>query len=253
MKNNYQFTYIIGYRHQNERFFNLKKVINWVLSFKNVELIIVEQDNKPKLNDYSLNGFKYIFTKSELPYNRSWAFNVGLKYASTDFIVCGDSDLVMELKDFVNSMKLLSKFDCVSPYSSVLDLTNEESNMEFNELSKIKRAGRGEKDNQKINLTGGIVFFRKNSLDKIGGWCEDFIGWGGEDDFQTLKVKKFLTWFECDGRCYHFYHQRIPPDHKYYKRTLELLNKFYKMDDQTLQRYIINSYNKIGLKNKYSY
>ena len=72
----YVFTFIIAYRHKLDRLTNLRRVIDWALGFQGVELIIVEQDKSPKLPAYTLKGFKYIFTKSDLPFNKSWAFNV---------------------------------------------------------------------------------------------------------------------------------------------------------------------------------
>ena len=34
------------------------------------------------------------------------------------------------------------------------------------------------------------------NLYEVNGFNEDFIGWGGEDDYQTMKVKHFLKWTE---------------------------------------------------------
>ena len=252
MNNNYTFTYIIGYRHKLERLNNLKRVLDWLNGFQGVEIILVEQDKSPKLPAYSLKGFKYIFTKSDMPYNRSWAFNVGLKYSTTNIIALGDSDLIMDPQEFINSVKLLEQYECVSPYNTVLDLTQQESNFHLEQLKSINRPGRGQTDNQKINLTGGIVLYRKDSFMKLGGFCEDFIGWGGEDDYQTFKTKMFLTWTEAPNRCYHLYHDKVKPDMIYYQRNLQLLNTLIKMNQQETQRYINNSFSKTGLKNKYA-
>ena len=250
--NGYVFTYVIGYRHKIERLINLRKVLEWLSGFKGIEIIIVEQDSKPKLPAYSIKGIKYIFTKSDLPYNRSWAFNVGLKNSTTNIVGFGDSDLIMNPESFINSIKLLERYDCVSPYSKVIDLNPQENNLPLNQLYSINRPGRGETDNQKINLTGGIVFYKKESILKIAGWEEQFLGWGGEDDFQTFKTKKLLSNFEYGEKVFHLYHQKVNPEMTYYQRNLHLLNKLVNMKDDELIRYINNSMPKIGLKNKYS-
>lgn len=252
MTSPYIFTYIIGYRHKIERLGNLKKVIEWLSGFKGIEIIIVEQDKTQKLPAFSLKGFKYIFTKSDLPYNRSWAFNVGLKHATTQVIGFGDSDLVMDPQKFIESIKLLEQYECVSPYSSVIDLEPQESNLPLQSLSQITRPGRGETDVQKINLTGGIILYRKESIQRIGGWDEQFLGWGGEDDFQTMKTKMFLKWIENQGKCYHLYHDKVKPDMMYYQRNLQLLNKLVNLKQDEVKKYITNSLTKIGLKNKYA-
>ena len=67
MESPYLFSYIIGYRHSQERLLNLRRVLDWLRGFCGVEVIIVEQDREPILSTFTLFGFKYIFTKSEHP------------------------------------------------------------------------------------------------------------------------------------------------------------------------------------------
>lgn len=250
MKSPYIFTYIIGYRHKADRLSNLRKTLDWINSFSNAEVILVEQDKHSKIRDLNLKC-KHVFIKSEMPYNRSWAFNVGLKYSQSNIIVFGDSDLVMRPDDFIRGVNALNEYEMISPYNSVIDLTPEESNLNFNNIIQIDRPGRGETDNQKINISGGIAMFRKDAIERIAGWNESFIGWGGEDDFQTIKVKNLLTWNELGAKCYHFWHQREQPDMTYYQRTLQLLNQAQKLTKEDLISHINNTSKKIGIKNLY--
>ena len=39
--NTHSFTYIIGYRHSPDRFHNLKKVLDWISGFANVDVILI--------------------------------------------------------------------------------------------------------------------------------------------------------------------------------------------------------------------
>lgn len=252
MESPYLFTYIIGYRHSKERIINLRRVLSWLCSFRGIEIIIVEQDRSPKLPTFSIHGYKYIFIESNMPYNRSWSFNVGLKSSTSEVIVFGDSDLVMDSSEFVKSLNMINQYECVSPYSSVLDLDPSESMLSMNNMTKISRHGRGETDNQKINLCGGIVIYRKISINKIGGWCERFIGWGGEDNYQEFKTKKLLSWSESKSKCYHLWHPRTPPDQNLYKKTMETLNKLMSMSTDDTIKIIRSDYRKIGYRNKYT-
>ena len=186
-----------------------------------------------------------------MPFNKSWGFNVGSKYANSNVIIFGDSDLIMDPDKFIESIKLINEYEMVSPYNSVVDLTQQESNLQLREMLKVDRPGRGETDIQKVPMCGGICIFRKDAINKIGGWSEDFIGWGGEDDFQEVKVKNFLTWAEVPGRCYHLYHDRPAPDMKWYQRNLQLLQKLGSLSKEELQKVINNSLQKIGMRNKY--
>lgn len=246
-------TYVIGYRHSMDRIMNLKKVLEWVSAFSNIDIIIVEQDAVPKISHLNLPG-RYIFAKNPGPYNRAWGFNIALKYNMNPIIAFGDSDLIMRPEEFVESVNQLRDYDVVSPYSSVLDLTSEENNFSFNQLLSIKRAGRGETDNQKINLCGGLVIFRSEAIMKIGGWGENyFVGWGGEDDFQSFKVKKLgLKAKEMKARCFHFNHKKQEIDQAAYAKMLMTLNQLMQLDEEKLQSHVNSTIQKIGMRNKYS-
>lgn len=250
-KSPYLFTFIVAYRHRTDRIFNLKRVLDWILGFNGVEVIIVEQDDAPRLHAFTLRGFKHIFVKSDLPFNKANAFNVGLKAASSDVVVFGDSDLIMNPTAFIDSLKKLEEFEAVSPYNRVIDLEQNEVNMSIEQMMMIPRSGRGEFDHQKVPLCGGIIMFRKEAIHRIGGWCEDFIGWGGEDDFQSIKTKRFLRWSELDSKVFHLWHHRGSPDMKWYQRNLQLLQKLSELSEHDLMKHIQNSISKIGFKNKF--
>lgn len=250
MNSNYSFSYIIAYRHNAERLQNLRRVLDWVNGFHGVEVIVVEQDKHSKISHLNLKA-KLIFTKSNMPFNKSLAFNVGLKYSTSEIIVFGDSDLIMEPNDFINGLKSLSEFEMCNPYHTVIDLTHQESNMQLGDMIRIDRPGRGETDIQKVPLCGGICIFRRESIMRLGGWNEDFIGWGGEDDFQSLKVKNFLNWTELKAKCFHLFHNRVQPDIKWYQRNLQLLNQSTQLSKEQLQKVIHNQMPKMGMKNKY--
>lgn len=252
MNINYAFTYIIGYRHIPDRLNNLRRTLDWVNAFTNVQVLLIEQDKHSKLEGINL-PCRHIFVKNNKPYNRSWAFNVGLKYVKSNLVVFGDSDIIMDPNDFIAALKETSEYDMVSPYSSVLDLNPEESKMSLREIVKITRPGRGETDNQKINIAGGISIFRKDAINKVGGWPEEFVGWGGEDDFQAIKIKKLLKWKEMSAKCYHLYHAKSPIHNDYYANNLNLLQKFNQMKLEELNNYILNVNSRIGSSNKYEF
>lgn len=249
-KSPYLFTYIIGYRNHPDRINNLKRVIDWLSRFNGIEIILVEQDSSAKLSSQDLRG-KYVFTKSSLPYNRSWAFNVGLRYATTDRIFFGDSDLIMNPSDIINSIRELDKVDVVNPYSRVIDTTPQELGLDNDTLFKLNRTGRGEADHQKINFSGGIVLFKKEAIVKIGGFPEEFIGWGGEDNAVTNKIERFLTTKQMESNCIHLYHPQAQPDMTYYSNNLQLLDKIINMNNDQMMYYINTVSSKIGSANKY--
>jgi glycosyltransferase involved in cell wall biosynthesis len=250
--NSHLFTFIIAYKHRNDRIHNLKRVLDWVSGFGGVEIIIVEQDKSPKLPSFTLKGIKHIFTKSTMPFNKAWAFNVGLQHSTTKTIVFGDCDLIMDPNKMIEALRQLDNYECVSPYSRVIDLNPNEVSMTLEQMAQINRPGRGETDIQKICLAGGIIMYRKDAIAKIGGWCEDFIGWGGEDDYQSHKSKMFLNCYEQMGTtCYHLWHERGAPDPVPYQRNLELLNRLVTLPLEELKRYNDSLSQKMGMINRY--
>jgi glycosyltransferase involved in cell wall biosynthesis len=249
MNQTHSFTFIIGYRHKADRMNNLRRTLDWINGFSGVQIILVEQDKHSKISNLNLKC-EHIFIKSNMPYNRSWAFNVGIKYSKSNIIIFSDSDLIMNPNDLIEGIKALQNYEMVSPYNSVLDLTQQESNLGLEQLLNINRPGRGENDNQKINISGGLSMFRKDAITRIGGWNENFWCWGGEDDYQTIKVKHLLTWTELKAKCYHLWHNREQPDMNLYQRNLQILKKSHELSKEEIIKEVKSQMQKIGMKNK---
>lgn len=250
-------SYIIPYKHNIERFLNLNRVLDWLYSIPlDMEVIIVEQldiESKFKLSDV-LNKCRIISVESNSDvFNKSWLMNIGIRNTDSNVLIFGDCDMILSVNNFIESVRLISSNHVVSPYNRVIDLDEKESILTFNDIFKINRVGRGEQDNQKINLCGGITIFRRDALMNIGGWCEDFEGWGCEDDFQTFKVNLFkLIHTECVSNSYHLYHKRSVVDMNLYSKNLNLYNKYLQVDLSTHKRMINNSLKSMGSMNKKS-
>ena len=141
MKQPYTFTYIIGYRHKPDRINNLKRVLEWINGFQGSEVILIEQDRHSKISHLNLKA-KHIFLKTNMPYNKSWAFNVALKRSLSNVIVFADSDLIMDPNAFIEGLKKLQEFEMVNPYNSVVDLDHRESSHQLADMIKINRPDR---------------------------------------------------------------------------------------------------------------
>ena len=250
MNNSYSFTYIIGYRHKQDRLQNLRRVIDWINGFQGVDLIVVEQDTHSKISHLNLKC-RHLFLKSNKPYNKSWSFNYATKMSKSNLIVFADSDLIMNPTNFIDGLKLLDQYEMVNPYNSVIDLTQQESSASLEQMIQINRPGRGETDHQKVPICGGICMFRKDSINKIGGWNENFIGWGAEDDFVSIKVQNYLNWKQIENKCYHLFHQRESPNMNEYQRNLNLLQQLSQLNRDDLWKLSHKEVPKNGMKNKY--
>ena len=250
MNNGHSFTYIIGYRHKPDRLQNLRRVLDWINGFQGVDVIVVEQDTHSKISHLSLRC-RHLLLKSDKPYNKSWSFNYATKMAKSDIIVFADSDLIMHPNQLIDALKQIETHDMVNPYKSVVDLDPNEANLQLEQIIQINRPGRGETDHQKVPICGGICIFRRESIIKIAGWNENFVGWGAEDDFVSLKVQQFLNWKQMEHKCYHLFHNREQPNMTEYQKNLNLLQQLTKLEKEEIWKISHKDVTKNGLKNKY--
>ena len=250
MNNGHSFTYIIGYRHKPDRLQNLRRVLDWINGFAGADVILVEQDTHSKISHLNLRC-RHLFLKSDKPYNKSWSFNYATKMAKTNIIVFADSDLIMNPNHLIESLKQIETYEMVNPYKSVIDLDTNETGLQLEQVLQINRPGRGETDHQKVPICGGICIFRRESIIKIAGWNENFVGWGAEDDFVSLKVQQFLNWKQMEHKCYHLFHNREQPNMTEYQKNLNLLQQLTKLEKEEIWKISHKDVTKNGLKNKY--
>lgn len=238
--NTHSFTYIIGYRHSPDRLNNLRRVLDWINGFANVEVILVEQDKHSKISHLSLKC-KHIFIKTDKEYNKSWGYNVGLKSSNTNIVIFGDADTIMDPNKLIEAIQLLDKYEMVSSHNSIIDLFPNEGNTQYDDILKIIRPGRT------TSLCSGISVFRKAAIQKIGGWNESFIGLGGADEFLSHKVKNFLTSNVLPINAYHFFHNKIDSN----PINEKILQQMVGISKEDLVRSINMSSQKTGMRNFY--
>jgi len=184
-------TYIVPHRNVDEyREKNLNVVLDWIRLLKyDKEIIVVEQDDKPKLN--LPEDVNHIFIKNAGMFTKAWAMNVGIKAATNELIVMCDSDCFFSVEDmnlFLEEM-IKGNYKVGSPnHYNFTRLKKEETEkvhkniLTFNEPRKDKALGAG--------LTGGCFAATKEALFHIKLWDEDFVGWGGEDSAMGSKFTK---------------------------------------------------------------
>lgn len=203
-------SYVIAYRESSlDRLRNLELVLKWISSYEeDLDVIVVEQDYEPKLQ---LTGkFRFpvhtIFVRNNGLFNKSWAFNVGVKFCKSDIIFFGDGDLLVNKSSFKSAVKLLKnkKYQVVRPFMSCLDL--DQATTESLNTEQLTFKGRPTREG--LSICGGLTGFIKEALDQIRGWDERFEGWGGEDDYQSAKVKAWLKYCSLNGMALHLHHER---------------------------------------------
>jgi glycosyltransferase involved in cell wall biosynthesis len=244
------FSYIIPFKFTVDRFRTLTRVLDNIKNLE-CEIIIIEQGIESLLPKQKVDlEYKYIFLHNPLPFNKSWALNVAWKEAKFDNIVFGDADNLIDCNYIVKALEELSEWEMISPHMRLVDLDVLESQMDNDQIFKIDRPGRGETDHQKMTLCGAMTIFKKSSLEKIGGWPEEFIGWGAEDDAMSIKVQHFLKWKALENNCYHLHHDRVNPDMQFYYRNLHIYNNYINAPKENIWTYIEKVRPFIGDKNR---
>jgi predicted glycosyltransferase involved in capsule biosynthesis len=231
------YSYVIGHRGTNSyRVDNLIKTIDWVSQFP-VNIVIVEQDDCPKIEDVLRNKkVKYIFAKNKSLYNRSWAFNVAHRIQKYDYMICADNDMMLSTDSFNKFLNACNNYDAVSPFKNLYDLTEDESRSFNPDTFKLDdRGARGW-----MNFTSGICGISRKAMENVGGWDERFEGWGGEDDAMTKQILDNTPKnIQLDNNCFHFFHPRSISDgaahHEKYGSNLSILEEhksgMYKLKD----------------------
>lgn len=217
---------IVAYR---KRSLDLKNLLEWfkLTSQLNeeIELIIIESDStsSEKEIDFFCKNIKYYYVYSEKDsiFNKSSLLNLGLKYAKGIFITPFDVDLIPVDLSFNLHLKLsLEAKSClVSGYRLNLKnkiIVNPKNIWEYFLNSEVPSDDTDSyflKRQLIDKLPWGVIpFFSTDRLKEIGGWDEEFKGWGGEDqDVIVRYLKSDLHLIRCPELCYlHMPHDKSP-------------------------------------------
>lgn len=223
-------TYIIGHRG-SQRLPHLLATLEGIAGQNDaaIECIVVEQDIEATLAGRLPDWVKHIHTPPptvDMPYCRSWAFNVGAKAASADVLVLHDNDMVIPA-DYSKEIlaKVKNGFEVVNLKRFIFYLTEKHSAAMFeNAYSLDAHAPESIMQNSE---GGGSIAITKKAYQTIGGFDESFIGWGGEDNEFWERAQTLPLWPYAYLPLVHLWHAAQPGKAQ--------------SDNQTLKHYRIRS------------
>ena len=82
-----------------------------------------------------------------------------------------------------------------------------------------------------------MMLLQTDAYYQIGGWPEDLVGWGGEDDIISHKISKLLTNKSFPHSVYHLPHYRSVydwSDHPEFQNNCEKMNRILRLSDSDL-------------------
>ncbi len=196
-----QVTFIIGHRG-NKRLPHLLATLESIAGQRDapVECLVVEQDEQSRIAGQLPEWVRYLHTPppaADMPYCRSWAFNIGARHASTGVLVLHDNDILVP-DDYAS--RLLERvghgYDVVNLKRFIFYLSEPHT-------KAVLSGTAGLTTTPPLSIVqnlegGGSIAITRLAYDQIGGMDESFIGWGGEDNefwdrAQTLKIWRYAS------------------------------------------------------------
>lgn len=156
-------------------------------------------------------GADYVFSRDDGAFNKSRTINLGCSLARHDLLLWCDNDLLIPAGFISRAATEMHAggYDLFFPYSRI-DYLGEPDTREVlrgtknpaecavvTSLEAVRRA------------IGGALLVRREFVSRYGGMCEEFRGWGGEDNAWVHKVsilgRRGVT-ASRDQVAYHMYH-----------------------------------------------
>jgi hypothetical protein len=205
--------YDIIIAHHNENSFrerNLEVCLKYYLSVcpESTNIIIVEQNTEtwvppnPRIEHIKVKYDTDLFCKSKL-------LNIGIRSSTKSLYCIVDSDAILNEQALHHITTIEeSDPDILFPYNNV-KMMNE------GETRKWIRDGiepKGHKSYQKYDVcyTGFFMVMTEVAYLLLGGFDEEFIGWGAEDDAMVIKARRLanVKTVEFDSLVKHMFHPR---------------------------------------------
>jgi glycosyltransferase involved in cell wall biosynthesis/SAM-dependent methyltransferase len=176
------------------------------------EIIVVDMGVAPSAEELARRwADKYVFVHNRGAFHKTRAMNVGLPLVEHDLFLWLDNDLIIP-KDFLNKAVAelqAHRLDCLIPWTSVRYLSAQDSDT-------VIDGSRDVMDCQPMQTytsrraCGAAALVRKAFVQQYGGMCEDFRGWGGEDNAWFHKARvlgRTAVTTRQDQHLYHLFHE----------------------------------------------
>jgi predicted glycosyltransferase involved in capsule biosynthesis len=216
--------------------------------FPVVQIIISEQDDKEILDKSKMPCVDYIFSKNprpDLPFSKSQAFNDGVKLAKNNNLILHDADMLVR-GDYTSIMNdLLNKHESVHIGLNVCYMTKESTDKI---VSEYKINEKNVLSDRVVNYyEGGSLGIRKDIYIKIGGFDEEFIGYGCEDCEFFYRMKNATDLFnERTIDLFHLWHGRTTGWEKYHEANKKIQSRIFStpldVHIKQIHDYLVNKY-----------
>jgi hypothetical protein len=240
-------SYVLTYRGGADpaRAGNLAAVLDWLQTQDLAQVIVVEQDRAPTLPE-RIGPAVVVHAFHDGPFNKGWGLNVGARRSTQPLLAFGDADTVCHgLRQAVGVAA--AGVPVVRPFTGIVDLDEATSAAirarpaEIAGLAAGTRAADRLAQGEHSPLCGGVFLIHRAHFVLLGGWDERFLGWGGDDDAMTIKIRRAAmrthVMPSTDG--FHLHHARATPaapGDPLYRGNLDLLEQLRTLSEPELKR-----------------
>lgn len=215
-------TYVVPFREQ-ERSDSLATVIANIRAqkFPQIEIILVEQDSQQRIELDKLGPIRYFLAKAaQEPFNKSMAFNLGVYKSTHQKIVLHDADMLI-VADYTNKIyqHLKQHESCHIGKNVIYTTPQAATQVNRDRAVKLPIAC----DNVVGYFEGGSLACDKTAYWRIGGFNEDFWGYGVEDCDFYARLSQGTMWLDDrTENLLHLWHPRTDGWNKHHERNKEL-------------------------------
>jgi predicted glycosyltransferase involved in capsule biosynthesis len=257
----------LRFDHQ-DRIDNLNTIIDYYASnILDCKFIFVEDDKEhnkafDKVN-FIKGKTKYMFIPNEHTYYRTRALNIGIQAAESDVVVSMDTDCIVSIEAIARCTNALLRDATVAwPYNGYFidvggEILNKIRNTNFKHSDIVNNLDGKLKmplsstykefhvrctDSDHLG-TGGFVMFNKNKFLNAGGYNENCIGWGCEDNELVDRLltlgHEFYRSSNPEDICFHLYHRSAErAENPFFHKNGEEWRKVKDMSKEELESYI---------------
>ncbi len=220
--------WIKGNRRRNWRVV-ANELANLVARRDDIEVIAIEYGGN---HTDEFPWLKRIEISEMGPFNRSQSMNAGWRAAQADLICFLDADIIMRPEDWDKAIEEAQQYDCYSPNRQYLKLPPNKTAYRIHDGkwdwgSPVNNGVGRRIKHQPTTFFGTISFAKRNWLESVNGWPEEFEGWGSEDQaLEAIAKGGNASMMAGNLPFMHLYHQ--PANRRHLIKNREILNTFYK-------------------------
>ncbi len=152
--------------------------------------------------------FNVIIGNNEGDFNRSAARNAGVNSGKAGVVAVIDADNLIDLTQLSTAAVLASRSErLVKPFTYFGYLDEATTNEYYLKGAIPSRCTWESSRGLVASFAGGAYVMRRDMWNRIGGFDEGFIGWGGEDDAFHIQAERTLGQaLTVPGNNYHLWH-----------------------------------------------